>query len=128
MRSISLALITTLTLADTQSQACLFNNLDHTDLDQNPMFTLVENRPHPFPAGLFRRFANQLGEFSEDDCRNSLRRKTYRHTSGDIFTVLYTTNDECDGGNTYGLIIAGSTEGPSGVRATIEDSHIHCLY
>jgi hypothetical protein len=123
----SLALAFMIVFFHHSSQACFFRGMSYTELTPANGVTLLSEGPSPFSQSLFNKFSDRLGEFVPDECQNALVRKTYRHTaSGTILTLLHTTQDECDGGNTFGLIIEGSGPDPRRVIATIEDSFIRC--
>lgn len=128
MHFISIALLLTISLFHRSSQGCLLAGWNYTELTPSNKYILLNEGPAPFPQKLFDLFSRQLGDFSADECRNAVVRKTFRHTPTEtILTVFHTTQDKCDGGNTYGLIVDGSQAEPQRVIATIEDSFIQCI-
>ena len=64
------------------------------------------------------------GQFQYEECKDSLRSKTMRSkVTGRIFTAVYTNEDECDGGNSYGALF---NEDITKLLGDIGDSYISC--
>jgi len=65
---------------------------------------------------------DHIGEFDSESCENALTQDTLMF-KGHTLRLIYTIEDDCDGGNSYGYIINEADK----VIATIEDSDIYCL-
>jgi len=67
---------------------------------------------------------NYIGEFDADSCEDALTEDTLIF-GGHTLKLVYTIEDYCDGGNSYGYIVDESENGK--IFATIQDSDIYCL-
>lgn len=73
---------------------------------------------------------DELGEFSKRECKKAVKvTKMVSFEDHNVYTLYYTNEDYCDGGNSYGLILGTKEQSPRGdkVIATITDSFIDCL-
>ena len=128
-------LMSTLAWAMTVSASqkkCEFENLSLADLtEENSLFK--NNESEDKMVGLpkiFEAYKDQLGEFSAKDCKKSIRKTHFQSLeSNKTYTFLYTNEDNCDGGNSYGLILSNKADSlnKDGVIAVITDSDISCL-
>lgn len=111
-----------------RTHACPFKDLSHADLTNTNSFVVLETKSIPFPDHLFTAFSDHLGEFNKSECANAAHEKKllYKPTNV-LYSMYYTDQELCDGGNTYGLIIQQSPHDSNNVIATIEDSFIYCL-
>lgn len=69
-------------------------------------------------------FNNSLGtlDFDYTSCREAIKETVLMSISGVEYTFLLTSDDQCDGGNTYGMIYD-----ESGVLVgTVQDGDIYC--
>ncbi len=62
-----------------------------------------------------------IGEFDSQYCQNALTQDMMTF-KGQSLNLIYTIEDSCDGGNSYGYI----TDSQGLVVATIQDSDIYC--
>lgn len=64
-------------------------------------------------------------DFDYNDCQDALKKVDFLNpATGSKFSAIYTIEDHCDGGNSYGTIsLLGSKE----VISTIQDSDFYCL-
>lgn len=67
---------------------------------------------------------NYIGEFDANSCEDALTEDTLLF-EGHTLKLVYTIEDYCDGGNSYGYIVDKSENGK--IFATIQDSDIECL-
>lgn len=110
------------------AQGCVFNNHTLASLNKAPEFQVLKKIPSPFPEILFKRFIDRIGDFNLTECNDSVQQTMIRHKSTQqIYSLFSTTEDRCDGGNSYGVVVRGIHAQPEQAIATIEDSFIHCL-
>ena len=61
----------------------------------------IENLPE-----LFDHYENELGVFQKEDCDQAVTHVYYQSlVSKKVYELYYTSQDRCDGGNAYGLIL-----------------------
>jgi hypothetical protein len=127
-----LALSSTLTISAATQTKCEFEGLNLADFkDENARF---KNNPKTdkiidLPK-IFSSYEGTLGTFSAEDCKKSIRKTQLQSlASQKTYTIFYTVEDNCDGGNSYGLIMTTKSSSPNkdGVVALITDSDITCL-
>ncbi len=80
-----------------------------------------------FPKNLFKDHESEIYSFDEESCKTVALKTIYDVSSKKIFSAYYTNSDECDGGNSYGVIVQGSEPDSSKSIAVIRDSAIECL-
>ena len=100
---------------------CTFEDLTKGDLTSLPRFEIKKTQTVAFESQLFAQF-KELGSFDELECESLLKITYYDRLTKGKFKILSTLLDDCDGGNSYGLILEDNK-----VLATIEDSEIYCL-
>lgn len=97
----------------------------NTDFWKNSKVKVLAEIPHSSPTKEFQDFdvLKDLGQ--EARCQKSMVKTifTVTGTPGHVFEAITSNEDECDGGNAYGLIKDLADEK---VIATIEDSYINC--
>ncbi len=121
-------LLLTFLVITASSQALASNNKQNAacpkEIDGKSYSDIFTNsKKVAFPKKLFHDRKNQdlIGFLNEKDCHDAVEKST-RKIAGKIYNAYFTVLDQCDGGNTYGLILQGSK-----VVATIGDSEIYCL-
>lgn len=62
-----------------------------------------------------------IGEFEQEECESALSQVDVL-VNDSILEFVYTSEDNCDGGNSYGYILENNT-----VVGVITDSEINCL-
>jgi len=71
---------------------------------------------------IFNQFEN--GDEYYEDCKDALRYVEFAHpTTGTQFKAIYTIEDSCDGGNSYGYITKIDSKD---IIAEIGDSEFYC--
>lgn len=75
-----------------------------------------------FPAKLFKSFEKYIHVFDAKACAHAIE-EVKTQVDGRQYTALYSIEDECDGGNSYGLILDGEKH----VIGFISDSEIVCF-
>lgn len=106
---------------------CPFEDLQLSELEDLSQFSLGTETAIPFPAALFRSYKRSLSPFSAEECRDSIRvRPVFDRLSAQQFFAVYTNDDSCDGGNTYGLILVSEELKEENVVGVIQDSFIFC--
>lgn len=99
-----------------------------SDLWEKDFLQVSKAEPVPYPDELFSAYTRQLGRFSKRDCRYAVRaaQVTDKGTA-QTYTAFYTSEDDCDGGNSYGVIVMGDEADPRRAVATIQDTNLYCL-
>lgn len=106
---------------------CPFEDLQLSELEGSLEFILGAERATSFPAALFNSFEQNLAKFDANECQDAIRIRPITHgPTSQRFFAVYTTQDGCDGGNTYGLILKSADLAAKNVVATIQDSFIFC--
>ncbi len=75
-------------------------------------------------------FSKYVGEMDQEQCKGAVQEILVRSKDDQsVYTFLYTNEDSCDGGNSFGVILSDETPAPNEdkVIATISDSFIDCL-
>ncbi|MCK5882726.1 MAG: hypothetical protein KAG61_03485 [Bacteriovoracaceae bacterium] len=62
--------------------------------------------------------------FEYQSCKDSVREFAFMDMEGNEFKIMYTNEENCDGGNSYGVIVDMNS---SKIIAHINDSDISCL-
>lgn len=120
-------ILMSLMLWSASSQACLFDGLSMSGLEATGRFSIEEDESVNFPKILVQSQGELLGEFQSQECHFAFRRERITDkVTGDIYSAYYSNDDECDGGNSYGVIVKGLQPLPEKVVATIEDSDLYC--
>ncbi len=108
--------------------ACVFQNHDMSVFDDARVFQTTESVQATYPKDLFSAFPEEMGIFDKYECRNAIEQKSMIHKKTKVlYTAFFTTKDECDGGNFYGVIVEGLSSDPLNAVAIIEDSDLSCL-
>ncbi len=103
--------------------ACAVDDMNIHEIREESRFTEVGNGSAAFPAYLFSQF-EALGDFDYESCRDAVTEVIVQDTDGSRLRMLYTIEDSCDGGNSYGLIIDDKTLAPV---ALITDGDVSCI-
>jgi len=83
-----------------------------------------DNGKIPFPGKLFSQYPS-LGEFDAKECADAVTESVIKNKkTGISYVAVYTIEDNCDGGNSYGLLF---NEDKSKVVATINDGDFYCI-
>ena len=98
-----------------------------SEIRTSTRFYVEEDEAVPFPKVLIQSQGELLGEFQSQECHFAFRRERITDKkTGDIYSAFYSNEDDCDGGNSYGVIVKGLQPLPDKVVATIEDSDLYC--
>ena len=103
--------------------ACGVDDMNIHEIREESRFTEVGSGSAAFPAYLFSQF-NALGDFDYESCKDAVTEVTVQDTDGSRLRMIYTVEDSCDGGNSYGLNIDDKTLAPV---ALITDGDVSCL-
>lgn len=69
-----------------------------------------------------------FGEFSEKQCKSAIVVAKIIHVyKKEVFYAFYTNQDNCDGGNSYGVVFKSTDKEGASPVATIEDSYVDCI-
>lgn len=110
-------LILNLILVSNISLACPVDFLSLSDFEENGSSQAV------FPGYLFSQF-EVLKSFEQESCVDAIREREITGADGKPYTAIYTFDDGCDGGNSYGLVLEKDSLRPI---ATIQDGDMFCL-
>lgn len=107
--------------------ACELEGFSLANFDNSSDYQIL-TQEQKAPPTVLKKFAAQIGSFNSQECRAGFNINTYLDKKTKKFwTLLFSHHDECDGGNTYGLVIEGPVIREEKVIATIEDSNLYCL-
>lgn len=103
---------------------CPFEGLYIYELKDDPRFEVSAEEKATITRGLFWANEDFFRQFNKKGCRGAYRKAdvTFLPT-GESFTYYKTVLDECDGGNTVGVIVP---QGRHKALAEIGDSEIRC--
>jgi hypothetical protein len=85
-------------------------------------FKLISKEKTDFPTDPSLHL--YLEDFSSVDCKDAMVKATISILPDLSYDLVYTNEDECDGGNSYGYVLISGTNEPV---ATIEDTDIYCF-
>lgn len=103
--------------------ACPFDGMYIYDLKTDPRFAVTDEIQGTISRGLFWANEDFFRQFNKKGCRGAYRTAEVTElATGDAYTY-YRTVDECDGGNTVGVIVP---KGRHRAIAEIGDSEIRC--
>lgn len=115
------------------AKKCVFQDLQLGELDEegSAFKNITKDDRYQGIPKLFDSYKKELGEWSKTECKKAVKvTKFVSFEDHKVYTLYYTNEDYCDGGNSYGLILTDRKENsPRGdkVIATITDSFIECL-
>lgn len=104
---------------------CPFDNLSLNDLKYHPDFMYSQQQERAFPHRLFEQFTDELGDLSR--CQVAGVAHVIHNPTETLYTLIYSKEDNCDGGNTYGLALKGTKTDARKVVASIKDQDMRCL-
>lgn len=102
--------------------ACEFENGSIFQVIEESENVEVSSQYVAFPGYLFDQLG--VGEFRYEECKDAIKEVTMKRPNGSSFRMIYTNEDHCDGGNSFGFIIESKTLTPI---AVIHDSDISCI-
>lgn len=127
MKKIFLFLILSIQYGNS-AQACRFEGLSLTSIQKNKEFRTENQGPVHFPRELIRSQVSALGEVNAKECLKGFwALKIVDLKNGETYTAFHSNWDECDGGNSFGVIVKGTQALPDQGVATIEDSDFWCF-
>lgn len=104
--------------------ACPFGGMYYYELKEDPRFSVTEESPASISRGLFWANFEFFRDFTKYECRGAYRSANVTEiATGEVFTYYRTILDECDGGNSAGVIVP---LGRHKAVAEIGDSEITC--
>lgn len=116
-------LIAALVLLSSSAYACAVADMNIYEIREESHFVEVSAGSAVFPGYLFSQFES-LGDFEIDRCKDAIKEVVVQDTDGSRLRLLYTIEDSCDGGNSYGVILDDKTLAPV---ALIHDSDVSCI-
>lgn len=130
MKNILIAIILILFCSHTYASICTeftkINDELNDDFYGQSQISVINEFLHINPTKEFSEFDILTDLYAEAACKNAMIKIlfTYKNAPGQIFEAIVSNEDECDGGNAYGLIKNITT---NTVIATISDQYISCL-
>ena len=104
--------------------ACPFGGMYYYELKDDPRFAVSPEVPGTISRALFWANYDFFKDFTKYDCRGAYRTSDVTHLETvETFTYFRTIKDECDGGNSVGVIVP---KGKHKAIAEISDSEIYC--
>lgn len=123
MKQLSLFLSTVL-LSSATFAAGPFDGMYYYELKEDPRFNVSAESPGKISRGLFWANEEFFRQFNKKGCRGAYRTADVTEVAtGDSFTYYRTVLDECDGGNSVGVVVP---KGRHKAIAEIGDSEIRC--
>jgi hypothetical protein len=121
-------------LASSSSFACPLENSNVMALpDQGEYKVLSDTKLTEVSRQEFKKLMGSLTSWAKyENCKDNLAERVIRDTStGKIYTVVATNDDECDGGNSFGNMYEGEPTNPKKIFkqkrvADVEDSSVVC--
>ena len=112
----------------TWASTCSFNGRSLSVLNEHKDYEVEFAVKVPFPPKLLNTLEKYFGKFSEKECKNAIVvAKIVRISKNEVFYAFYTNQNQCDGGNSYGVVFKSSDKKGVAPIATIEDSYVDCL-
>lgn len=107
---------------------CLFDGMSLGHIEESPEFVVRNLGTVSFPRNLIKSQEKYIGDFQSGECEAAFTAdEITQKSTGIVFTAYKSNDDECDGGNSYGVIVKGTAPEPANAIATIEDSDLWCL-
>lgn len=118
--------------ANMNKKKCVFQDVQLGEIMSNegPFKNITKDDVKVGIPKIFKDYEKELGEWSVKDCKKAvLKTKVVSFLDHQVYTFYFTHEDECDGGNSYGLILGTKEQSPNKdkVVATITDGYIDCL-
>ena len=124
----SIVLLTLFLVGSQNTYACIFDGLSLTYVADSPDFKVEELGKVNFPGKLLLSQLDQIGELPAKECSKSfIAERITEKATGQVYTAFHSNDDECDGGNSYGVLVKGTEPRPENAVATIQDSDLWCL-
>lgn len=127
MRFNSLLFISSLIFSfNSNAGVCVFNDSELGHLNEQK-FEIEYHVKLPVPQNIVEVLNRFFGNFSAEDCKNAFTvTKITDRSTNEYYLAFYTSQDICDGGNAYGVIVKGKDNNIEKPYALIEDSYIDC--
>ena len=114
------------------SSKCVFEDRQLGEIMSNegPFKNLTKRDVKIGIPEIFKAYEKELGQWDVNDCKGAvLKTQVVSFKDHKVYTFMFTNEDNCDGGNSYGLILGTKEQSPNGdgVVAIITDSDISCL-
>lgn len=95
------------------------------DLETIPGASVSDSSGPAYADSLFgtQEMIDLIGEFEEESCEGAITSKTVSLVNSGTLEFIYTIEDRCDGGNSYGYV----TDESQKVVGVITDSDITCF-
>lgn len=75
---------------------------------------------------IFKNFEVLKWFSTKKECVHAIvGRRILELATGNVYTAYFTNEDDCDGGNSYGLLVAGSTASLKRVQVLIQDGDFY---
>lgn len=118
-------LMVLMTLVLGNAYACPeLNGVDLADGDGPWTYTELEISGLVLSEAEFNNIPTFAGDFDYEQCKDAIvASKVQDKLTGKIFTAVYTNEDHCDGGNSYGVLYDQEMQT---ILGTIGDSFISC--
>lgn len=112
----------------TWAYTCKFRGQSLTQLNEMDDYKVEFAAKIPFPPKLLETLEKYFGNFSDEKCKNAIVAAKINHVSKkETLYAFYTNENDCDGGNSYGLVFRSTDKDHTSPIATIEDSRLECL-
>lgn len=86
---------------------------------------LTKPKASDLPLSLFKEFKELKPYAGRPECRRGFSFRATHTPTGRIYTAWYTGDDNCDGGNTFGVFVRGVTPDKKRVVRLILDSDLY---
>ena len=107
--------------------ACPFAGKSLNQIKESEEFELKGSRTVNFPVALFSAYP-QFEAMTPLNCGTAITSEwLVEKATGKTYRTYRSSRDECDGGNTVGLIVEGRKALPEMAKAEIQDGSLSCL-
>lgn len=116
------SLLVALLMSANIAMACEIDDIDIANLRPSNLTKVSEHLDRPPSMSQSAPFVQDLKQ-----CNHVRVIRLRSKSSGQIYTAIASNEDSCDGGNTFGYVVKGTSIQASSPIAMIQDSYIQCL-
>lgn len=102
--------------------ACEIDDVDLANINSSKLTKVSEHLARPPQMPLNAQFIQDLKLCSHIRVITLISKN-----SGQLYTAIASNEDNCDGGNTFGYVVKGTSIQAGAIMAMIQDSYIQCL-
>ena len=128
MKFLILTLVVLLISNIASAGTCVLDRETLTSLKGKTEYELDYSVKVPVPDVFFELLNKHFGKFSKVTCIEAISvTKISNKNTSEYYFAIYTNHNDCDQGNSYGVIFKGKDSLPHEPYGLIEDSYFECL-